>query len=67
MDVVYIATPHNLHYPHAVLALDAGKHRRVEKPLALNAAQASEIAARASARAPNWCAAPPKATPPCMA
>ena len=50
VDVVYVATPHNLHHPHALLALDAGKHVLVEKPLALNAAQASEIAARASAR-----------------
>ena len=49
VDIVYIATPHNLHYPHALLALDAGRHLLVEKPLALNAAQASEIAARASA------------------
>ena len=50
VDVVYVATPHNLHHPHALLALDAGKHVLVEKPLALNAAQASEIAARASER-----------------
>jgi predicted dehydrogenase len=50
VDVVYVATPHNLHHPHALLALDAGKHVLVEKPLALNAAQASEIAARTSAR-----------------
>ena len=50
VDVVYVATPHNFHHPHALLALDAGKHVLVEKPLALNAAQASEIAARASAR-----------------
>jgi predicted dehydrogenase len=50
VDVVYVATPHNLHRPHALLALDAGKHVLVEKPLALGAAEAEEIAARAAAR-----------------
>src|SRR5690348_15474465 len=46
VDVVYVATPHNFHHRHALLALDAGKHVLVEKPLALNAAQAREIAAK---------------------
>jgi predicted dehydrogenase len=50
VDVVYVATPHNFHHRHALLALDAGKHVLVEKPIALNAAQASEIAARAAER-----------------
>lgn len=50
VDVVYIATPHNLHHPCAVLALDAGKHVLVEKPLALNAAQALQIAQLAERR-----------------
>jgi predicted dehydrogenase len=44
VDVAYIATPHNAHHPCALLALDAGKHVLVEKPLAINAAQAGEIA-----------------------
>jgi len=48
VDVVYVATPHNFHQRHALLALDAGKHVLVEKPIALNAAEASEIAARAA-------------------
>src|SRR4051812_17699257 len=26
VDVVYVATPHNFHHRHALLALDAGKH-----------------------------------------
>jgi predicted dehydrogenase len=50
VDVVYVATPHNFHHRHALLALDAGKHVLVEKPIALNAAQASEIAARGAER-----------------
>jgi predicted dehydrogenase len=50
VDVIYVATPHNFHHQHALLALDAGKHVLVEKPIALNAAQATEIAARAAER-----------------
>jgi predicted dehydrogenase len=50
VDVVYVATPHNFHHRHALLALDAGKHVLVEKPIALNAAEASEIAARSAER-----------------
>jgi predicted dehydrogenase len=48
VDVVYVATPHNFHHTHALLALDAAKNVLVEKPIALNAAQAEEIAARAA-------------------
>ena len=44
VDVVYIATPHNAHLDGAVLALQAGKHTLVEKPLAMNADQAQQIA-----------------------
>ena len=43
IDIVYIATVHHLHLPHAELALRAGKHVLVEKPLALNAAQAQRL------------------------
>ncbi len=43
VDVVYIATPHNAHYPLAKLAIAAGKPTVVEKPLALNASQAAEL------------------------
>lgn len=44
LDIVYVATPHNSHLPHALLALQAGKHTLVEKPLALNANQGMRIA-----------------------
>jgi predicted dehydrogenase len=47
VDVVYVATPHNHHRAHALLALDAGKHVLVEKPIGLSAAEAQEVAARA--------------------
>lgn len=50
VDVVYVATPHNRHRPHALLALEAGKHVLIEKPIALNAAEAREIADTAAAR-----------------
>jgi predicted dehydrogenase len=50
VDVVYIATPHNAHLAHALLALEAGKHTVVEKPLALNAAQGQRIADAATSR-----------------
>ncbi|MET0964864.1 MAG: Gfo/Idh/MocA family oxidoreductase [Nakamurella sp.] len=44
VDVVYIATPHNAHYPCALMSLMAGKHTLVEKPMALNAGQATRLA-----------------------
>lgn len=48
VDVVYVATPHPAHREHAVLSLASGKHVLVEKPIALSAAQAQEIAAKAA-------------------
>ena len=36
IDVVYIATPHNLHYEDTMLALEHGKHVLCEKPFAVN-------------------------------
>src|SRR5262249_802231 len=35
VEVVYIATPHQFHAPHAVLAAEHGKHVILEKPMAL--------------------------------
>lgn len=52
VDVVYIATPHPWHHPNTLLFLEAGKHVLVEKPMAMNALQVSEMieAARANGR-----------------
>lgn len=50
IDVIYVATPHNLHHAHVLLALNAGKHVLVEKPMALNRAQAAEMVALARAK-----------------
>ena len=36
VEVVYIATPHELHAEHAVLAAQSGKHLLIEKPLAIS-------------------------------
>ena len=47
IDVIYVATPHNLHRRHACLALEAGKHVLVEKPIALDHAQAAKMVALA--------------------
>jgi predicted dehydrogenase len=45
IDVVYVATPHPMHHRDAILALEAGKPVLVEKPFAMNAAEAREIVA----------------------
>ena len=47
LDVLVIATPNSLHHPQAMAALDAGLHVICEKPLAMNATLAREMAARA--------------------
>jgi len=49
VDVVYIASPHSEHRTLALLAIAAGKHVLIEKPIALTAQQAAEIAAAARA------------------
>ncbi|CAI5720593.1 unnamed protein product [Hyaloperonospora brassicae] len=47
VDVVYIGTLHPWHYEHTMLALKHGKHVLVEKPMTMNAAQASSAIALA--------------------
>ncbi|HYI56452.1 MAG TPA: Gfo/Idh/MocA family oxidoreductase [Microlunatus sp.] len=49
VDVVYVATPHNTHLPVALLALEAGKHTVVEKPLGATAEEGRQIEAAAGA------------------
>lgn len=39
VDVIYIATPHNLHYENTLLCLQHGKAVLCEKPFALNSRQ----------------------------
>jgi predicted dehydrogenase len=45
VEVIYVATPHPSHRENAILALRAGKPVLVEKPFAMNAAEAAEIVA----------------------
>lgn len=49
VDVVYIAPPHSEHRALALLAIAAGKHVLVEKPIGLSAAEAREIVVAARA------------------
>jgi predicted dehydrogenase len=43
VDLVYICTPHSLHYEHMMMALKSGKHVLCEKSFTVNAAQAKEV------------------------
>src|SRR5689334_8856140 len=47
LDALVIATTNDSHHPITLAALDAGLHVICEKPLALNYAQAREMADRA--------------------
>lgn len=47
IDIVYIATPNNLHHSNTLLCLNQGKAVLCEKPFALNATQASDMIALA--------------------
>lgn len=50
LDLVVIASPNRWHYSQALLALNAGKHVVVDKPLAISAAEGAELE-RAASRA----------------
>ncbi len=47
VDVIYIATPHNLHYENTMLCLNRNKAVLCEKPFAINAKQSREMTALA--------------------
>lgn len=44
IDAVYIAIPNKFHAPMAIQALKAGKHVILDKPFAMNLAEAEEVA-----------------------
>ncbi|MBT3273676.1 MAG: Gfo/Idh/MocA family oxidoreductase [Spirochaetales bacterium] len=48
LDAVIIATPHTLHYQHAIQAMEAGCHVFLEKPMVTATDQAYKMAARAA-------------------
>jgi predicted dehydrogenase len=54
VDVVYVATPHSHHLEHALLAIGAGKHVLVEKPLTRSVAE-SELLLDAARDAGVFC------------
>jgi predicted dehydrogenase len=47
VDLVVVATPNELHHPHALAALRAGCHVVIDKPFVLDVAQAEELVAAA--------------------
>ena len=47
VNVIYITTPHNTHYPLMKKALEQGKHLFVEKSITLNSRELSEMVALA--------------------
>lgn len=47
VELTYIATPHSLHYAHAKLCIEAGKHVLCEKAFTKNTKEAEEIIALA--------------------
>lgn len=65
LDIVYVATPHNHHFPDGLQVLRAGKHVLIEKPLALNAQEGKALQQEAEARKllcleGMWCDYTPK-------
>jgi len=50
IDVIYVPTLPSQHKDHALMAIAAGKHVLVEKPIALDPAEAAEIFAAAKAK-----------------
>lgn len=50
VDVIYIATPHGLHYEHAMLCIRSGKAVLCEKAFALNLNQVREMVELAQSR-----------------
>ena len=50
VDLAVILTPSRFHHAHVLAALRAGKHVLVEKPMAMNRAEAEEMVSEASSR-----------------
>jgi predicted dehydrogenase len=48
VDIVYIATPHNLHFEHTMFCLENGKSVLCEKPFAVNEKEVSQMIKKAA-------------------
>jgi predicted dehydrogenase len=55
IDAVVVGTPNSLHHPQAMAAIAAGKHVLVDKPMALDTAQAAEMRDAATAAGLTLC------------
>ena len=63
VEIVYVATPHQHHAQHAILAAQCGKHVLVEKPMALTLEEcAAMIAAAQAAACISWSATATRST-----
>ena len=47
VDLVVLATPNDLHAPHAIAAMEAGKHVVTDKPMCLDLSEADDMLAAA--------------------
>ena len=47
IDIIYVATPHSFHREHGMLAIEAGKHVLIEKPIALCSGELEQLLAAA--------------------
>lgn len=50
IDIVYVATPHVFHYPHAMLSLQHNKHVLCEKPFGMNQQEVQILTREAKSR-----------------
>lgn len=50
VDIVYVASPHHVHVEHGLLAIEAGKHVLIEKPIALSATDLDLLLGAAASR-----------------
>lgn len=50
IDAVLVSTPTSMHFEHGMLALEAGKHVMIEKPMALDLDEARKLVDEARAR-----------------
>ena len=48
IDIIYIATPHNLHLENALLAMNHGKHVFCEKPIGVNESEILQLIEKAT-------------------